>query len=333
MAANFFDRYMWLIDTIKKAGHITYEDLSRKWENSSLNTSGGPLAERTFFNHRQAILEQLGVEIKYEKPFGYCITNHDEVGSQGLRNWMLTSISVNSTLRESVSMRSRILCEEIPSGIKYLSPLIDAMKEGRSVILDYRPYATGYRNDNPVDGTEQDSGRKTEYRVASNAGDMSEVAPYCLKLFHQRWYLLGKVLGRRDGSRKGNNLKVFALDRIEDLKPGHGKFRLPEGFDAEEFFYGYFGVVMEGGQKPEIIKLKVWGRQCSYFRSLPLHPSQKEVETAPEWSVFTYYMAPTWDLAMELMQYGDMVEVLSPESLKNEIIDRAYSILEAYKEI
>ena len=115
MARTFFNRYIWLVDTIRRAKYITLKELSEKWQRSSLNENGAPLPERTFFNHCKEISEQFGIEIKYVKPKGYCIANEDELGEDGLRSWMLNSISVNNTVRESADMRSRIIFEDIPS--------------------------------------------------------------------------------------------------------------------------------------------------------------------------------------------------------------------------
>ena len=37
MAKSYFNRYVWLIDTIKRHGHISPVALTRLWENSPLN--------------------------------------------------------------------------------------------------------------------------------------------------------------------------------------------------------------------------------------------------------------------------------------------------------
>ena len=65
--------------------------------------------------------------------------------------------------------------------------------------------------------------------------------------------------------------------------------------------------------------LKVYGTQREYFRTLPLHHSQKEVETENEYSVFRYYFSPTYDFVQEILSHGCEVEVLFPEHLRNEV--------------
>ena len=101
MAKNYFNRYVWLIDTINRAGHITLADISRKWEDSSLNDEGGPLAERTFHNHRIAIEDTFGIEIKCDRSLGYYIANSDELEGDGVRQWLLESLSLNNLMNES----------------------------------------------------------------------------------------------------------------------------------------------------------------------------------------------------------------------------------------
>ena len=64
MAKNYFDRYIWLIGTISRHGHIPFKEISDLWETCSLNDRHGePLSNRTFFNHLDAIFDTFGIEI------------------------------------------------------------------------------------------------------------------------------------------------------------------------------------------------------------------------------------------------------------------------------
>ena len=109
MAKNYFNRYVWLIDTIHRNGHISFQDISRQWERSAINDDGAPLAERTFHNHRKAIEESFGIEILCDRTLGYYIANPDELDGEGMREWLLESISLNNVLSEAGSIRERIL--------------------------------------------------------------------------------------------------------------------------------------------------------------------------------------------------------------------------------
>lgn len=95
---------------------------------------------------------------------------------------------------------------------------------------------------------------------------------------------------------------------------------------------GCFGIVVDEDVPVETVRLKVDSNQRPYFESRKLHWSQREVERHDTWSVFEYRMAPTWDLAMDLLQYHGQVEVLVPGSLRDLVVDYAYGILARYGE-
>lgn len=299
MAKNYFNRYVWLIDTIRNHGYITFSDISDLWQKASINEDGSYLPERTFFNHREAISDIFGIEIKFNKSLGYYITE-DCNDTEGIRSWLLASISVNNLINESAAMHNRILFEKIPSGEKYLSTIIEAMKEGKVLEMTYQKF--------------QDDEPKTY-----------DVAPYCVKVYKQRWYMLAKPTDRKA------SLHIYALDRIHLLRQTRQNFKLPEKFNADNYFADWFGIVHDEQYKPCTIRLKVCSKQSNYFRTLPLHHSQEEVETNQNWSIFEYQMAPTWDLEQELLQYNDNVEVLEPQSLRDQMIEHAGNILELYK--
>lgn len=59
-------RYVWLIDTIRRAGNITLEEINQKWmeERSLRLESEGYIPERTFHRHRLAIADIFGIDIQ-----------------------------------------------------------------------------------------------------------------------------------------------------------------------------------------------------------------------------------------------------------------------------
>lgn len=63
MISRTFNRYIWLLNTLLQHGRLTFEEINRRWQNSYLG-DGKPFALRTFHDHRNAIAELFGVEIK-----------------------------------------------------------------------------------------------------------------------------------------------------------------------------------------------------------------------------------------------------------------------------
>jgi len=299
MAKNYFNRYIWLIDTIRQHEGISFREISDRWRRSQLNETGEPMPERTFFNHRQAILQTFDIDIRFDKQRGYYLSD-ESTDQQGLRTWLLNSLSVNNLIKECAGMRDRVLLEEIPSADKYITVITDAMRDSLKLKMTYRHFG------------EEEAKERT-------------IAPYCIKLFKLRWY----VLALPDDSTKP---KTFALDRIVRLQETDEPFEMPASFDAQHYYTGCFGIVVDEDVPVETVRLKVDSKQRPYFESRKLHWSQRETERHETWSIFEYRMAPTWDLAMDLLQYHGQVQVLAPASLRDLVVDYAYGILARYGE-
>lgn len=139
MAVNFLKRYIWLIDLINRRGYISFREISEAWSRSPLNDSGSALSERTFFNHKTAIEEMLGIEIKNDRTMGYYIRG-EEVGDNATLNWMLHSLCMNNLFQENSDMKDRILVENVPSSEKFLSDIISAMRSGRVIQISYKSF-------------------------------------------------------------------------------------------------------------------------------------------------------------------------------------------------
>lgn len=284
MAKNFFKRYIWLVDLINRRKYVSFKEISEAWMRSPLNETGDPLSERTFFNHKDAIAEMFGIEILNDRSLGFYIGRSD-VGSDETSDWMLHTLCLNNVLHENADMKDRILMEKVPSSERFLTDIISAMRDFRVISLCYQ----SFRHPEPF---------------------CFNVRPYCVKYFKQRWYLLGDSdLG----------LRIYSLDRFVDMEELEEHFEIPKGFDAEEYFGNYFGVII--GEEPEDVKIRVVPDQVKYFRTLPMHGSQRETVQEDGSSVFSYHIAPTLDFVQEILSHGADVEVLEPAELRESIAD------------
>lgn len=284
MAKNFFKRYIWLVDLINRRKYVSFKEISEAWMRSPLNETGDPLSERTFFNHKDAIAGMFGIEILNDRSLGFYIGRSD-VGSDETSDWMLHTLCLNNVLHENADMKDRILMEKVPSSERFLTDIISAMRDFRVISLCYQ----GFRHPEPF---------------------CFNVRPYCVKYFKQRWYLLGDSdLG----------LRIYSLDRFVDMEELEEHFEIPKGFDAEEYFGKYFGVII--GEEPEDVKIRVVPDQVKYFRTLPMHGSQRETVQEDGSSVFSYHIAPTLDFVQEILSHGADVEVLEPAELRESVAD------------
>lgn len=295
MAVNVFNRYIWLVDTINRAERITFEEINKKWLRTDWS-EGQKIPLRTFHNHRAKIEELFDINIECNGYNEYYIATDMD---NGLRKWLLNTFAVNNLIHESYSLKDRILFGEIPSGELFLTRIIEAMRDGVALKFDYKPFWNSEIRD-------------------------IEINPYCIKIFKQRWYIIGYNAYKQD-------IRIYSLDRIQSITTTNTKFKLPKSFKADIYFENAFGIFVSSEIKPCVVKLKVFGNRVDYLKTLPLHHSQWEVESNTEYSVFQYYIAPTKDFIQELLSCGDETEVLSPESFRNEIADKIKKMNKLYK--
>ena len=297
MAKNSFSRYIWLIDLINRRGYIKMSEINEAWRRSMLNDTHDDMPERTFFNHRDAINQIFGLEIKYDRELGYHIPN-SQLKENVVYSWLMQSLSVYNLLNESVDLRDRILFEDVPSVKPFLKDLIQIMRDGNALNLTYK----SYKNKEPY---------------------TFEAHPYCLKMFKQRWYLLAKT-------PKYDYPTIYSLDRVVDIEELDIKAEIPKGFKADEYFSQFYGIVTGVDGSPEEVNLKVLAMRANYFRDLPLHHSQDEIKRTNEYSIFKYFIIPTPDFVEEILSNGDAVVVMKPKWLADEIKEIASNMVHNY---
>ena len=282
-----FRRYLWLIDMIRNAREISYGDIAARWERSSLNDDHSSLSLRTFHNHRNAIEKHFGIEIACHRGRGrntYYIANRDAIEDDTLNRWMLDSFATGNMLAEHRDITDKILLEDIPGGTEHLPPILKGLRENKRLRLLYRSYR-------------------------SAASTETVVEPLCVRMFKRRWYLLVHRV-------KENDLRIYALDRIRELNPTDETFVYPADFHPADYFVCYYGIATDGYSQLATVRLKAYAELPHYLRALPLHTSQREAEHTQDYSIFEYYLSPTFDFVQELLLHGDQIEVLAPADLR-----------------
>ena len=187
MAKTLFKRYIWLVDTIYRANGITFKEINERWIRNSMS-GGEDLPLKTFNNHRVAIEDIFDINIVCNKKNGYkyYIENVEDMKKGGVRSWLLNTFAVNNLINESHHLKHRILFEQIPSGQKHLSTIIEAMRDGRTLEMTYKSFW-----------------KQDRYTI--------EVGPYFVKIFRQRWYMGAKHI-------KNDALRIYALDRVLEIQ-------------------------------------------------------------------------------------------------------------------
>ena len=295
---DLFKEYVWLVNTIYQAGRISLEEINAKWVQTDMS-GGVEIPRTTFFRHRNAIEEIFGLFIECERKNGYLyyIGNAYVLEEDTVQKWILTTLSVNQVISESLSLQDRILLESIPAS-SYLEQIIKAMKLKRLITIQYLKYGTQ---------------APKEYHFA----------PYCIKLYHCRWY----VLGRFDNS----DYRIFSFDRIKELTICDDKFDIDKDFKAEDYFRGCYGIVRMDEVPVERVVLRAFDDECYYLRDLPIHQSQVEIGSGEGYTDFELYVRPTLDLQGQILSRGSRLKVLSPQSFADIICKTLQNAVALYK--
>ncbi len=300
MVSKTFNRYIWLVNLLLQNGKLTFDEISMLWEDSQLG-DGKSLPLRTFHQHRKAVEELFGIEIGCTAPsdgYRYYIKNPQIIQNDKTRQWLLNSFTVSNLMIAGHNMKERILFENIPGGIEYQQPIIDAMKKNKVLELDYQAYGSHL--------------------------ETYHMEPYAMKVYRQRWYVVGRL-------QEQDAMRHLSLDRIVDLRQTKFSFVLPQDFNAEKYYANTIGVFANEDMKPQKVRIRAYGKQVDSLRSLPLHRSQEEVLTKHEqFSEFQYKVCLTPDLTTELLAMGENIEVLEPQELRNEMKKRLEGCLARY---
>lgn len=306
MARDRFNKYLWILSQIYESERITFEEINRRWLISPLNDSGRDLSKRTFINHRKEIESIFDITISCDSRDGhkYYIEDRDTLDKDHLKSWMLSTFSLSSILLDAKSLNNRIISERIPKGNNFLILIIEAMKENKCLMMEYKSF----------------------YKEASNK---VAIEPYFIKSYKQRWYLVAKFM-----DDEAKPLRIYAFDRIIALEKLNDVFEMDTKITAKEYFKDSFGIeVNEDDYGVDDIKIKVYNNhyKSDYFRTLPLHHTQRETKKCKEYSIFEYHLQPSIDFMQEIFSHGAEVEILSPDYLREHAKDELSKALERYK--
>lgn len=199
------------------------------------------------------------------------------------------ALNIHSAISNDQDFANAIQFDQTPvlQGGNWLTPLTEAIRSYKKVHIFYQSFA--------------DTAPKERI-----------VHPYILKEFRDRWYLVGI-------SESARETRTYALDRIQHVEVLDVHFPLDPHFNREAYFSHSFGIYNLKGEEPEEVVLSFHPSQAGYFKTQPIHPSQKVLTDSATIFEIGLEVFISEDLIMFIMSYLPRVRVVKPQRLKAEI--------------
>ena len=304
MVSDLLKKYIWLIDIFVRKGDegIILNDIQDAYK-SKWNEE---YTRRTFNNHREAIEDVFGIKIECRRSdYHYFVKYSSSIANQkDTTSWIINSFSLNSVLMTNGERLSgRVSLENIPSGQKWLAKIMSAMRDNKIIRLGYKKY------------------------VASEV-DHWTIRPYAVKEDGRRWYLIGWCEEKK-------SLRIYSLDRFDYMEETNKTFKMPENFDVDETFSTSYSIYLTN-DKACTIQIRAFGTEANYLQDLPIHKSQTIIgsgttDDGKPYTDFSIFVVPDTKLIMDLCGKIDQIEVISPESVRNQVAESLSKALEHYK--
>ena len=219
MAKQLFRRYIWLIDTIRNTNGISFEEINRKWRNSSLNDDGEDLPKRTFFQHIEAIRDEFDIDIVCDRKAGYQYRIENEDNAYGsIKSAMVDALIMNQSMRETPSLKERVL-ENRKVAENNTAIIFRAIAQNRVLKVKYHDEGAAAS----IDKGQTSKDTPIEHQFEFEPYGMVYVDDYAVS-----WIVVGKI-------RNNGLIGIFQLRKLSDIEILEEAFVYPSGFVFKDY--------------------------------------------------------------------------------------------------
>lgn len=322
--ANKFNRMMGIVRVIEQKDR--YDELRGKINRKNLAQMIG-VSERTVDRYIDILKNVLDYPIVYDpdnQTYEMFITSSDRLNNSLTKNEIilllmlldssksLNGIEILDLKEKLISMLDDNFRKQFEEARKKLG--YEEIKEAQGNIRDIQIIQEAIINNLVLN---------IKYEPAYHQDDLMNcrTAPYGITWDNDKGYLIGKDLNEE-------KLVNYRLDRINSLKITEEKYEIPENFNLEEYiakcwkmFFGEPTEVKVEFDK-SLLPLVEDKFNQKYYDIIEENDDNFTINT----EIRGIPIFRSW-----LMSLGDKVEVIEPESLKNDIVKRAEEIIKTYK--
>jgi len=248
-------------------------------------------------------LKNLGYGIEHFPGRGYILKHYEEFQSD-LLNRINSKTKLNKIMGEETELSDYILDNSVQmEGIDLIPEIFKGFKEKRQIEFDYKKH------------TELGS----TYR---------KVIPLWLKEDKDLWYLIAVPIGEK-------TVKVFGLDRIKNLKitsvydASQITSDIIEQTDNFRYRLGVSRPTFLENPKRELIELAVSDFLLPYWKSKPVHPTQRITNQKNEgYTIVSFVLVPNIDLIKFIVSGLGDIKLIRPVALKQYIGQKYDNLME-----
>lgn len=290
---------LYLIDLLSRRGSMSLKEINEHFKYSSIYD--GEIIPRTFARYKDFIELNFPCRIEYNASTREYYLKRDRLygDDESLYNYLLSAYHIESMTELAVKHREKVKLLMPPTGVENVQMVLEAIDKQKGIECDYYSF---------------DRATKKQQLLI----------PYFLKTWEQRWYLAAEPDNHHHG------ISIFALERMDNIRLTKQKMLPSNDVTADEYWEGSFGVNHSDNQVPERIVIKVYGSQVDYVRALPIHESQKELESNEDYTLFEYHIVPCYNLYQQLLWHREKLEIIEPIEMREEMTKVVKDICNLY---
>ncbi|CAM1339975.1 helix-turn-helix transcriptional regulator [Tenacibaculum amylolyticum] len=182
-------------------------------------------------------------------------------------------------------------------GLHFIDPLYNAIQKKKAIKITYQSFK------------------------ARQASDMI-VHPQLIKEYNNRWFLLAYV--------KGKDI-TLALDRMSAVSIVEEVLYIDYEIDGDEFYKDVVGATV-ANTRAQRIQFWIEKQHAPYVITKPFHKSQRLIKRTEDGVIFNIFVKMNFELERLILGYGDTIEILKPEKLRNQIQRKLRKAQKRYQE-
>ena len=181
-------------------------------------------------------------------------------------------------------------------GLEFIDPIYNAIQQKKVIKINYQSFN------------------------AHSPSDMI-VHPQLLKEYNNRWFAL--CLNKKQ-------YYTLALDRMIKISDEDTIDYLDKNVSGDAYYKDVIGATV-AHVRPQRIQFWIDKKNAPYVITKPFHKSQRTIKHTDDGVVFNIFVQINYELERMILGFGDSIEVLKPDKLRNRILGKLHRATENYK--